>query len=91
MKKTLAFTYYTNQKFKEAIELYFQLTTEAADDPAVHFYMGNTLFRLRSLQSAITAWKLAQERDPSGIYTERAHQRIIMAQAELQAGGRRGS
>ena len=85
-KKTLAFTYYTNQKFRKAIELYFRLSTEAADDPAVHFYMGNTLFRLQSFQSAVAAWLKAIDKDTSGIYTERARQRISMTRETYLRG-----
>lgn len=78
-KKTLAFTYYTNQKFQAAIELYFQLATQDPADPAVHFYTGNTLYRLRSYGAAVAAWEKAIACDSTGIYRERAEQRIAMA------------
>ena len=78
-KKTLAFTYYTNQKFQAAAELYLQLSAHAADDPAVHFYLGNTLFRLKSFKAAMEAWRKAILCDGAGIYGDRARERIEMA------------
>ena len=80
-KKTLAFTYYTNQKYEKAIRLYSQLSQQDGKDPAVHFYMGNTLYRLKSFQEAIQSWERAIEMDTTGIYKERAQQRIDMAQS----------
>ena len=78
-KKTLAFTYYTNQKYQKAIELYFQLSTQDLRDPSIHFYMGNTLFRLKSYGAAVASWEKAIECDSTGIYRERAEQRIALA------------
>ena len=80
-KKTLAFTYYTNHKYEEAIDLYKQLSEQDAHDPAVHFYMGNTLYRLKEFDNAIASWERAIERDTTGIYKERAQQRIDMARS----------
>ena len=79
VKKTLAFAYYTKQKYQKAMRLYYQLAVEALDDPAVHFYMGNTLFRMRNYRLAIISWRKTLEKDTDGAFSKRVEERISMA------------
>lgn len=84
VKKTLAFAYYTNQKYPEAMRLYYQLAVEALEDPAVHFYMGNTLFRMRNYRLAVISWRKALEKDRGGAFAQRVEERITMAEKFLE-------
>jgi len=85
-KKTLAFTYYTNHRYDAAMELYVQLVQQDGADPAVHFYMGNTLYRLQDFERAVASWQQAIDTDQTGIYRERAQQRIDMTRSTASAG-----
>ncbi len=80
--KSLAFARYTNQRYREAYELYAHLLGRS-NDAAVAFYAGNTMFRLGSLRAAIGAWTKAMQYDTAGIYRDRASERIAMAKELL--------
>lgn len=82
----LAFIRYTNQRYPEAFEIYSRIMGRSRD-PAVHFYAGNTLYRLRSYRAAVGAWQKAVVYDTAGLYRDRAQQRIQAAQTQKKLDG----
>lgn len=80
--KSLAFARYSNQNWSGAFEIYVRLM-RSSKDPAVHFYAGNTMFRLQNFRTAIGAWERSIQLDTAGLFKDRALERVSMARAEL--------
>jgi len=83
LKKALAFTLYTNQKFERSVALYVEVAAADPSDPNAYFYQGNGLYRLGQLTRAIELWEKAIEVDTVGVYSERAGERVAMAKGQM--------
>ena len=72
--------YYRNGDFFSAIESFnrsLTLAVSTTDKARAYRWLGKTQQKLGNNEDAINAWRVAQELDPSGYYSERARDLLI--------------
>ena len=72
--------YYRNGDFFSAIESFnrsLTLAVSTTDKARAYLWLGKTQQKLGNNEDAINAWRVAQELDPSGYYSERARDLLI--------------
>jgi soluble lytic murein transglycosylase len=72
--------YYRNGDFVSALDSFNRSTTlslNAADKARGYMWLGKSQQKLGDEQAAMEAWREAQNRDPSGYYSERARELLI--------------
>lgn len=76
----LAFVYYSNQMWDQAVQLYEKLITAGYRPATQRLYMGNALYKKGLKVLAINEWRKAIELDDDGSVTKKAQDRITSAQ-----------
>ncbi len=72
--------YYRNGDFVSALDSFnrsLSLSQMAADKARALLWIGKTRQKLGDTQPAMDAWRLAQDRDPGGYYSERARELLV--------------
>ncbi len=76
LKEWLAFSYYINDDYDEAIGLYLELIEENDTAPAPHYYLANSYYRNGYLEAAVEEWKRVVSICPDTMLGRKAAQRI---------------
>ena len=79
LRDWLAFSLYTNNRFKEAIKHYIKLISQASDVESYHYYLGNCYYRSGLKALAIVEWKKVTQLNPSSKLSQKAKSRIEKA------------
>ncbi len=77
----LAFVYYTNQMWDEAIEVYKKLLLQGFRVPQQRLYLGNVLYKKGLVSAAISEWQKVTEIEPDGSHGKKAKARLEEARA----------
>jgi len=79
LRDWLAFSLYTNNRFKEAIKHYIILIAQSPANENYHYYLGNCYYRSGLKALAIVEWKKVTQINPDGKLAKKAQERIQKA------------
>jgi len=72
-----AFKYYTSGALDHALIAYQKLVKLNYKKPLYHFYLGNTLYKLKRQIEALAEWEATRALDAHGNYGKKAAERLI--------------
>jgi tetratricopeptide (TPR) repeat protein len=72
----LAFMYYSNKKYQEAIDTYRRAIAINYDNEHQHYYLANSYYQLGQLERAIEEWEVVLELKPGSKLAHNAEERI---------------
>ena len=76
----VAFTQYSNQNYKRAIELYEQLIAKEPSTASFHYFLANAYFKLGRLAEAKGEWQNAIKLDVKGKFSKKAAERLRLVE-----------
>ncbi len=77
LRDWLAFSLYTNNRFKEAIKHYIILISQSPDNENYHYYLGNCYYRSGLKALAVVEWKKAlQYAEPDSKLARKLQERL---------------
>ena len=79
LRDWLAFSLYTNNRFKEAIKHYIILISQSPNNENYDYYLGNCYYRSGLKALAIVEWKKVTQINPDGKLAKKAQERIQKA------------
>lgn len=79
LRDWLAFSLYTNNRFKEAIKHYIILISQQPGNENYHYYLGNCYYRSGLKALALVEWKKVTQISPDGKLAKKAQERITKA------------
>ncbi len=72
----LAFMYYSNKKYQEAIDTYRRAIAINYDNEHQHYYLANSYYQLGQIERAIEEWEVVLELKPGSKLAHNAEERI---------------
>lgn len=72
----LAFMYYSNKKYQEAIDTYRRAIAINYDNEHQHYYLANSYYQLGQMERAIEEWEVVLELKPGSKLAHNAEERI---------------
>jgi tetratricopeptide (TPR) repeat protein len=79
LRDWLAFSLYTNNRYKEAIKHYIKLISLAPVNETYHYYLGNCYYKSGLKALSIVEWKKVLQLNPNGKLAKKCQEHIQKA------------